>query len=257
MFGFIKSLRRRRLLAEPFPQHWEVLLRRHVRHYSIVGEAERARLRDLVRVLIAEKEWVGCGGLHVTETMKLVIAASASVLALGFDGFDAYRRVQSILIYPGPFRTPNPDDGYEDDELSDRVIGGQAWYRGPVILNWPDVEAEAAEPDLGFNLTIHEFAHQLDFLDGETNGTPPLATREAEARWERVMTAAYERHLDRLKSHRESFFTEHAGDDPGEFFADATEAYFCRPHDLEAEEPDVFNVLMDYFRCDPRPWFPA
>jgi hypothetical protein len=158
-------------------------------------------------------------------------------------------------MYPDTFRTPNPEDDYEDDELSDDTLDGQAVYRGPVILGWANVLEEARHPDMGYNLVVHEFAHQLDFLDGETNGTPPLGSREAEERWTAVMTKAFERHKRELKRGAETFFTEHAGDDEGEFFADAAEAFYCRPHDLREEDADVFDVLAGYFRLDPRGWF--
>jgi Mlc titration factor MtfA (ptsG expression regulator) len=65
--------------------------------------------------------------------------------------------------------------------LSEMEAEGQAVYRGPVILSWEDVLPEGRDPDEGYNVVIHEFAHQLDFLDNAINGTPPLGDRELEA----------------------------------------------------------------------------
>ena len=255
MFGFFRDRRRRKLLAEPMPRHQEVVLERNVAHYTLITPAQQAAMRDITRVIVAEKTWVGCGGLHLTDEMKLTIAAETSLLLLGVTDHDYFRRVESVLVYPDVFRTPNPEDGYEDDGLSDAEHGGQAWYRGPVIVNWKDALHEARNPDLGYNVVIHEFAHQLDFLDGETNGTPPLGSREAEERWKAVMTRAFERHRRELDAGAETFFSEQAGDDEGEFFADAAEAFYCRPHDLYGEDPNVFDVLAGYFHLDPRGWF--
>jgi Mlc titration factor MtfA (ptsG expression regulator) len=256
MFGFFRARRRRKLLSEPFPPHWEAVLKRNVGHYPRLSEPERAKLRDITRVLIAEKNWEGCGGLHVTDEIRLTIAAQAALLLVGQPEHDHFARVHSIIVYPDEFRTPNPEDGYEDDHLSDTVIGGQAWYRGPVIVNWRDALEEGRDPTCGFNVVVHEFAHQLDFLDGEVNGTPPLGNQAAEDRWREVMTAAFDVHKKALDRGDESFFTEQAADDETEFFADAAEAFYCRPHDLEAETPDVFDLLRGYFRVDPRGWFP-
>lgn len=257
MFAFFRNRRRRKLLAEPFPQHWEVVLRRNVGHYKLLGEAERAKLRDITRVLIAEKTWEGCGGQHITDEIKLTIAAQAALLLIGIPDHDHFARVSSVIVYPDEFRTPNPEDDFEDDELSDDVLAGQAWYRGPVIVGWKQAIEEGREPAAGFNVVVHEFAHQLDFLDGVVNGTPPLGDKAEEDRWQAVMTAAFEAHRKALASREDTFFTEHAADDETEFFADAAEAFYCRPHDLEAETPDVFDLLKGYFRVDPRKWFPA
>jgi Mlc titration factor MtfA (ptsG expression regulator) len=255
MFGFFRNRRRRKLLAEPMPRHQEVVLERNVAHYALLTADQRAKMRDISRVLVAEKAWVGCGGLHVTDEMKLTLSAQTSLLLLGVTDHDYFRRVESILVYPDVFRSPNPEDGYEDDDLSEDEHGGQAWYRGPVIVNWKEALHEAQNPDLGYNVVIHEFAHQLDFLDGETNGTPPLGSKAEEERWQFVMTRAFERHKLELKLGTETFFSEQAGDDEAEFFADAAEAFYCRPHDLHGEDEDVFAVLAGYFNLDPRGWF--
>jgi len=257
MFGFFRNRRRKKLLAEPMPRHQEVVLERNVAHYHTLTPEQQGRMKDITRILMAEKNWEGCGGLFVTDEVKLTVSAEASLLLLGVAEHDYFARVRSVVMYPDTFRTPVPEDGYEDDELSDDQKDGEAWYHGTVVLGWKQTLNEAQNPDLGVNVVIHEFAHQLDFQDGETNGTPPLGNREAEERWMKVMTRAFERHRLELQLGTETFFSEQAGDDEGEFFADAVEAFYCMPHDLHAEDADVYDVLAGYFRLDPREWFHA
>src|SRR5206468_1144877 len=67
IFSWLKRRRRRRLLATPFPTDWLVYLQSNVALYGLLSEAEQAKLRDDLRVLIAEKTWEGCGGLTATE----------------------------------------------------------------------------------------------------------------------------------------------------------------------------------------------
>ncbi|OWK43795.1 zinc-dependent peptidase [Fimbriiglobus ruber] len=255
MFNWLRARRRRKLLAEPFPSWWEAILRRNVGHYDHLSPAEQAKLRDITRILVAEKRWEGCGGVFVTDEIKITIAAQAALLLLGAD-HDYYARVPTIIVYPSHFRTPNPEDDWEDDELSDTVLDGQAVYRGPVILSWDETLEESRKPDDGFNVVVHEFAHQLDFLDDAINGTPPLDDPALAARWRTVMTAAFEAHRRLLEQGEESFFTEHAAENETEFFADATEAFFCRPADLKADHPDVYDLLAGYYRVQPLAWFP-
>ena len=73
MFSYFRNRRRRRLLADPFPKWWEAVLVRNVGHYPRLSKDERARLRDITRILVDEKGWEGCGGFHVTDEVKLTV----------------------------------------------------------------------------------------------------------------------------------------------------------------------------------------
>jgi MtfA peptidase len=255
MFAFFRRRRRAKLLAEPFPAHFEAVLRRNVTIYGRLASHHQARLKDVLRILIAEKEWEGVGGFHITDEVRITIAGVAGLLLIGLKDHDYFASVQAIIVYPQPFRSPVAEDGWEDDGLGEYERDGQAEYRGPVLLNWQDVLMESREPEIGYNLVLHEFAHQLDFVDGEINGTPVLHDPELARQWGPVMQAAFERHRERFQESDELFFSEQAADNETEFFADATEAFFCRPWDLHAEEQRVFELLKAYYGLEPREWF--
>ncbi len=254
MFHWLRDRRRRKFLDEPFPPWWEAILRRNVGHYSRLSPAEQAAMRDITRILVAEKNWVGCGGMQITEEVKITVAAQAAIPVLAAD-HEYYSRVDSVLVYPNEFRTPNPEDGFEDDELSDTIIAGQAWYRGPVIVAWNEVLSEGRDPECGQNVVIHEFVHQIDFLDYEANGAPPIRDKDLAMRWMKAMSAAYIFDKAALDRGDETFFTEHAGENETEFFADAAEAFFCSPVALKEEFSDVYAVFAEYFKLDPVRWF--
>ncbi len=61
LFSWLKSRRRRRLLAGPFPADWSALLQQ-VAHYRLLSPAEQVRLRDFVRIFIAERHLRGVQG---------------------------------------------------------------------------------------------------------------------------------------------------------------------------------------------------
>lgn len=255
LFSWLRARRRRKLLAEPFPAWWQPHLDRNVGHSALLPAAERARLGDIARVLIAEKRWLGRGGLFVTEEMKVTIAGQAALLLLGADrGFYPYTR--DVVVFPTEFRTPTALDDWEDDELSDVGSAGQAVDRGPVLLAWDDVLREGRDPAAGFNVVLHEFAHQLDFAEGISRGAPALGDAALEGRWKYVMTVAFADHRRAIRDGAaDAFFTPHAADDEAEFFADLTEAFFCRPHDLRATHPELHRLLAAYYRLDPAACF--
>lgn len=282
MFGFFRARRRRKLLSEPFPPHWEAVLKRNVGHYPRLSEPERATLRDITRVLIAERGWEGRGGFHVTDEVKVTVAAQAALLLLGLPEHNFFGHVPVVLVFPDAVQSPNPQDDYEDDNLSETLRDGEAWQYGPVILGWRQVLEEGREPSCGHNLVVHEFAHELDMFTGDATGIPPLPTHAERVRWWQVMMKAFQDHKARLDRGEATFFSEQAGEaeyefrldadqafDQGgnigmqlnsaplvEFFTDACEAFYTVPHDLEAETPAVFDLLRGYFRVDPRGWFP-
>src|SRR5712692_5488815 len=133
-FSWLKRSRRQKLLAEPFPAEWLRFLHDNVAHYHYLTEPEQAKLRDDLRVFVAEKRWEGCGGLQITDEIKVTIAAQACLLVLAMEEEDCFARVKSILVYPSGYRGPSERDGATGFVFDD-AREGEAWYRGPVVLS--------------------------------------------------------------------------------------------------------------------------
>jgi Mlc titration factor MtfA (ptsG expression regulator) len=251
IFSWLRQRRRRKLLARPFPAEWLGYLRKNVAHYRYLSEAEQARLRDDLRIFVAEKSWEGCGGLRMTDEIKVTIAAQACLLVLGME-HNYYDRVLSILVYPHGYRAPDHAGGAGGailEGMSDRL--GEAHYRGPVILSWAEVLADGRHPRTGKNLVFHEFAHQLDMLDGIIDGTPPLRDRDQARRWHEVMTAEYQRLIVASEQGRATLLDQYGTTDEAEFFAVATECFFDKPTQMAQRHPQLYDLLREYYRQDP------
>jgi Mlc titration factor MtfA (ptsG expression regulator) len=249
LFSWLRRSRRPALLASPFPDAWLDYLTQDVAHYRFLSTSEQGKLRRDLRIFIAEKQWEGCGGLVMTDEIRVTIAALASILTLGFED-EHFERVQSVLVYPEAYVAPaeRPTGSPVTlHVLQDRL--GEAHYRGPVVLSWNEVVAAAREPGAGKNLVFHEFAHQLDMLDGLVNGTPVLTSNGLADRWRRIMDREFEAH--RRHRHRHSLLDPYGATNEAEFFAVATECFFDRPLDLRQEHAELYALLRDYFRQDP------
>lgn len=251
IFSWLRRKRREKLLAEPCPQAWTGYLRKNVLHYQHLTEAERARLHDDIRIFVAEKHWEGCGGLVMTDEIRVTISAQAMLLVLGME-HNYFDRVLSILVYPYAYRAVD-DDGVGGTPVpqasSDRL--GEAHYRGPVILSWAEVLADGQHPSHGKNLVFHEFAHQLDMLDGVINGTPPLKTDEQRRRWNEVMSREYQKLVEASTHHRATLLDQYGATNEGEFFAVATECFFDKPVQLAHKHPQMYELMKEYFHQDP------
>lgn len=254
IFSWLRARRRRKLLANPFPVRFAAIIERNVGHYALLPTALQAKVRDATTVLLAEKQWLGRGGLFVSEEMRVTVAAQAALLLLGRDG-DYFDYVREVVVFPTTFRTPRAEDGWEDDFLSDTISTGQAVYTGTVLLAWDEVQREGRDPVCGYNVVLHEFAHQLDFAEGLAGRAPNLNDRALETRWKYAMSVAFADHRRAVRANElELFFTPHAADDELEFFADLTEAFFCRPRDLSDIHPELYKLLGAYYRLDPVAW---
>ncbi len=253
LLSWLKNRRRRKILAEPFPSAWLATLQDHVGHYAVLGDAERRKLLGAVQILLAEKEWEGCRGLELVDEMRVTIAALAAILILGFDDF-YFDNVQTILVYPEEYvaRQQHSIGGAVMEEDSERL--GEAQYRGPVILSWKEIHENAHLPGYGTNLVFHEFAHQLDMLNGAFDGTPNLPTSELAQRWAKIMDVEYRR-LQRAESrHRRTLLDPYGATDPAEFFAVTTECFFDAPQAMRDEYPALYELFRDYYRQDPAQW---
>ena len=100
MFGILKRRRRNGLRAKPFPPEWRAVLERSFPLFARLPKSDQEELQGHIQVFVAEKNFEGCGGLRITDEMKVVIAAQACLLLLHRQT-DYYPMLQSILVYPG------------------------------------------------------------------------------------------------------------------------------------------------------------
>lgn len=250
-----REVRRARVRRRPFPAEWRGVLRRRMPAFARLPADLQLQVKRLVQVFLAEKPFVGCAGLAVTDEMRVLVAAQAALLQLnrragGFPG------LREVLLYPGAFvveRERPGAAGLVHDER--RALSGESWQRGQVILSWQDVVAGAADPADGENVVIHEFAHQLDSERGRPNGAPVLgAARARYARWAATWSAAFEEVRARLARGEPSLIGAYGASDPAEFFAVASERFFECPQALAAEQPALYRELAACYAVDPLSW---
>jgi len=257
IFDWWRERRRRRILAAPFPAEWEESIQSNVFHDRQLNSDQRAKLRRLVQIFAAEKHWEGCHGLVVTDEMRVTIAAQVCLLTLGMD--DVYfDNVLSVLIYPTAYIAPDASitrEGVCIDGGQARL--GEAWYRGPVVLSWADSLAGGRHERPGNNLVLHEFAHQLDMMNGrQVDGTPLLDGPVERTRWGDVLQPVYEQLQHDCEDGHHALLDCYAAKNEAEFFAVLTETFFEQPHSLQLHAPDTYNLLVAYFHLNPAEWTP-
>lgn len=216
--------------------------------WSALTDDERDRLEDLIRMFIAERRWEAAHGFELTDKMRVLVAAQACLLVLEI-GLDWYARTGSIILHPGTVVASGQRNvgtiGLATDAPG--LLDGQAHYGGSVLLAWPAVRYETRHPHTGRNVVYHEFAHQIDMDDGLVDGTPGGLDDETRDRWIEVFGAEY----DTIRDGGESVLRDYAGTDPGEFFAVATETFFATPQRILEGNPELYALLVGFYRQDP------
>jgi Mlc titration factor MtfA (ptsG expression regulator) len=252
VFSWLRNRRRRRLVAEQFAAPWYDILERNVLYYRTLTETEQAKLRDDLRILIAEKNWEGCGGLRLDDEIRVTIAAQIAILLLGFDG-QYFPKVQSILVYPDAYVAPDTVITKGGVVLEgDSAREGEAWYRGPVVLSWADALAGGRGESGGDNLVFHEFAHQWDMQNGRhVDGIPPLESRAQYQRWTAVINQHYQQLILDCQHGRHTLLDCYGATHISEFFAVTTETFFQRPRALRRRHPELYEIFRLCYRQDP------
>jgi Mlc titration factor MtfA (ptsG expression regulator) len=252
---------------------WASVLERHP-FLDRLCPSEKARLRILATEFLHTRTITCIGGHRLLDYDLMSIAAQASLPVL-YLGLSSYDKFSEVIVYPGEFlvaREFTDEDGIVHDISG--ALAGETMAGGPVVISWDSGEADAACVDNArndTNVVIHEFAHKLDLAAGEADGIP-LFRRDlhqgiAAAHWRDAMEAALEdlramvdalearfpRHLDPESAAGLALYATlpldaYASQDPAEFFAVASEAYFVAPEKLRDAFTEFHDLLDRFYR---------
>ena len=259
-----KGRRRKKLLLVPFPTEWRRVIETSCPFYHWLTASDRRELEGHIQIFLAEKKFEGCGGLELTEGIKVCIAAYACLLLLHRET-DYYPSLRTVLVYPSSYVAPTTrhvGSGVLEESLQTRA--GESWQHGTVVVAWDAVCSSMGDPDSGDNLVLHEFAHQLDYEDGEADGAPLLgrgesraARKQRYANWSQVMRAEYERLQGQVQRGEPALLRAYGATNPAEFFAVATECFFGQPRELRQRHLQLYEQMKWYYQQDPAQWPPV
>jgi len=230
---------RRTALATPIPESWQTLLREWCDHYNRLPDVLKARFEDDLRIFLAEKPVSGVG-VEVTDELRLLVAASAVTLSLGWPDYE-WDQLNEVLLYP--------DDFDRDYEFGADDLSGQAHSWGTVILSVPALCQSFQDPDDAYHVGFHEFAHLLDLEQARFDGIPRGFNDAAARRWVELR----EREIPQMLR-GESLLDDYGAHDPVEFLGVAVEAFFETALALRRNHGELYELLAAFFQQDPAAW---
>ncbi len=234
---------------------WARIVERNVPLVSVLPQVDHAQLFGHAHVLLDEKNFEGCGGLLLTDEHRVTIAVQAAFLLLRRET-DYFPRLLSILVYPDAYIVDGEHalgHGIVTEEPQE-YAGHTQEHLGAVVLNWRDIRNGSRTANDGHNLVLHEFAHQLDFEDGEADGVPLHDDVAAARTWGELLATEFARLRHEVDSGVRTVLDPYGAQDPVEFFAVATETFFELPGELRTAHPALYDALRRYYRQDPATW---
>jgi Mlc titration factor MtfA (ptsG expression regulator) len=177
--------------------------------------------------------------------MRVVVAAHACLLLVGMKR-DVFPTVQTVLIYPHPYKVLTRERLGSVTIEREQSRAGESWgARGPLVLAWDEVQSASVVSER--NVVLHEFAHALDSENGDMDGFPILPSPELAPRWAEVFGDEFAALEDAVREGRETDIDPYGATNPAEFFAVVTEAFFGTPELLAENHPALYEQLASFY----------
>lgn len=244
---------KRKLLRREVSNEERNLLDSSLWQARYLSRDQRERLIRWIRVFIYQKNWEGCNGLQITEPMQWTVAAAAGLMMLKYPEW-YYNKSKSILIYPEAY-VAQVQTSFGNS--ADVILGGEYYragetiYRGPIVLNWRDLDEARKSANGGHHLAIHEFAHQIDMINGPiVDGLPPLPQGVHESSWIASFRAEFQEARKMVEQGFRIRMDDYGLTQESEFFAVASELYFQVPAELAEFHPNLFQLLKQFYMLE-------
>lgn len=242
-----KTLRRLRVISQPFPDVWEDTLQSQVEYFRGLEPDQQERFRNLMKVFLDEVTITGVR-TDVGEMTRALVAASAVIPILGFDDFE-YAGLGEVLIYPDSFDEDYQSDGGRHANTLGMI--GTHHLSGVMILSKPSLIQGFANTTDKRNVGIHEFAHLVDKADGDVDGVPLVALAGASGETFEPWVRWVGKELHRKVAANE-YIDDYAFTNEAEYFAVLSEYFFEAPESLERKNPKLYEMMQKMYHQNPK-----
>lgn len=221
------------------------ILTDHSALYNRLPRDLKIRLESLMHVFLCEVTFEVDGFSEVTEEMRICVAAEACVLILSL-GYDSYSQLRRVIISKDVLKQA----GKECAGWAGRHEVAMHWHACLQGMHW------GAD---NHNVILHEFAHVLDQADDATAQSIPVAVDSLvdRVKWEQVIDQEYPKIKAAYAEGRAHTIDDYALTGNAEFFSCATESFFERSKELHQHNPEIYELLQDYYGLDPVQWKPV
>ena len=213
--------------------------------YDWVPEELRGPWEERILVFLESFPFTDMKDGPVSEDKRLLVAAEACLLIVRRRMSD-YRHLQRIHLWKDKIT------GMEN------ALGTATQYE--VNLSWSYLKKSIGKARDGHNLTLHEFAHLIDFADDGIAQSIPVSPSSPDVKeWEAMVEEEHKRLMKVYGSGKNYSIRAYGGyesikGDKPELFSCASSAFFERGVRLKRECPRVYEALRKFYGIDPATW---
>ncbi|MFA6143979.1 MAG: M90 family metallopeptidase [Sulfurimonas sp.] len=238
-----------KILLLPFTQEYEAIIRK-TPHYHKLSHVDQIKLQRSILYFIHTKEFIGIG-IKITDEIKVVIAFYACLLLIHKNTENCYDNLKSILIYPYAIMTKQVKSYGGIYTKEQFMIQGQSTNE-TVVITWHEAKKESYQLRHN-NVIVHEFAHEIDFMDGEIDGIPPIEHSKYDG-WVHILYKEFNALNAVVLKNRDwgkyKLLGAYAASNEAEFFAVVTERFFESPVSLKRHFPELYHEFASFYEID-------
>ena len=246
---YLQRVRIREIDRLPFSESYETIIAK-TPYYPRLTPKDRERIRRSILRFIHTKEFVGIH-LRITDEIKVLIAFYACLLLMRKQTENCYDNLKTIIVYPHAVMIDEVKS-YGGIYTKERfVIQGQSADE-TVVITWNEAKKESYHMRHN-NVIIHEFAHEIDFMDGQIDGIPPIEHSKYDG-WVHTFEHEFQT-LNNIAIKNRGWgkyklLGAYAASNEAEFFAVVTERFFETPGSLKHHFPELYEELREFYRID-------
>ena len=180
-----------------------------------------------------------------TEEMRILVAAEACLLIVNRPLSD-YRHLRAVHLW--------------ENEIKGNLNARGSATRFEVNLSWNYLKQSIKKARDGHNLTLHEFAHLIDFADDGIAQSIPVSRRSKDFKeWQKIVDQEHAKLMKAYESGKNYSIRAYGGyesikGDKPEIFSCGTSAFFERGTRLKRESPKIYDAFKKFYGIDPASW---
>ena len=234
-----------------FKVRWRDILEKNVALYRRLPEDITLVVEALIPWFIDKVQWEWSHwdrNLDDSEKeLQKVCVACEACLLIARRNKDDYKGFKKFIFFPEDLKPARGEDS--------NAIGDASPSTGRVRQGWYWTRRGMEDGNDNQNITLHEFAHVLDFREKKSDSVPHFDKRSVRREYEAFMEKEY-KNICRAWEYKTGceVMGEYAATDKVEFFTVATEAFFEYSEMMRLKRRELYSWMEKIYGMDPGQW---
>lgn len=203
------------------------VLHKQFQYFNTLEDKKKKYFEHRVASFIERYEFVGKEDFLVTDEVKVLIAATSTMLTFGMRKY-LYDVIDTVIVYPNSYYS-TISEAYHKGEFNPRMRA--------IVFSWEDFIAGYEISNDNLNLGIHEFSHVLHYHGMKSEDASAMIF----SRIYKQIQNEVNHPPNRQKLINSSYFRIYAYTNQFEFLSVIVEHYFETPLQFKQEFPELYQ----------------